>query len=177
MGLIAAISLLAIYLFIVFTVVSILRLDRARIGNEKKPQWFTNLPAEAQKIHLKELHNETATRFSWAWFLEYWHGKRSAFYAIVTWFFVMPVAVYVILTCILAVAENYLNKWVIIVYAYCMIIFLYFVPTIIFRCTNNSPPFWKYTIRVLLTLYVILLTLFFCAFNFYTVIPYIASYF
>lgn len=178
MGLIVAIMLLAPCFMVGSIIVSFLQHDRARIGSENKPQWFTSLPPETQKIHLKELYNETASRFTAAWFLEYWHGKRSAFYAIITWCFIMPVVFYAISTFIYVIIQIlYPTNGALIVYAYSLVIYLYFIPIIIYRCTNNSPPSWKYIIRIMLTLFIIFLTMLVCTFNIYTVFPYIASFF
>ena len=36
---------------------------------------------KAKQVHLRELRKETPPKFTQAWFLEYWRGDRSVYYA------------------------------------------------------------------------------------------------
>jgi len=62
--------------------------QKRKVGGDVKPtDWIDalNISPSAKRVHLKEFYKQTEKIFTSDWFLEYWHGQRSAFYAWFTW--------------------------------------------------------------------------------------------
>lgn len=117
---------------------------------------------------LKEIRQENSTLFSKNWFLEYWQGERSIFYAFFTWFFCVPFIPRWIFGLIgdsiyqsYALYDSHLFDTLVagLFMAYFALVFV-----IIWRCSNNSRTVMKWIMRGFFTINEIFYIIIFTAF-------------
>lgn len=124
----------------------------------KNPKWFKNISVEARNVHTKELHKKTHTKFTLNWFLEYWQGERSAFYAWFTWLFIGQVIIAVIGIVLLVIflkPTNLADLNIPISVRILFILYSLMGSIILWRCAKNSTRGFKYFARAIAILYLI----------------------
>lgn len=115
-----------------------------------------NVPDFAKSIRQKELTKQTARKFTKKWFLEYWHGERSPYYAWLTWSFAILFLFIAPLEFIVLAIKNpsfftedtNLSQ---VQWDTSTLINIYniFATVILWKCSKNASNFWKYLIRAI----------------------------
>ncbi len=109
-----------------------------------------NISPSAKAVRLKELNKQTAKIFSAEWFLEYFRGDRTAFYAWWTWFFIGRMAfvpIFLPLRLIQQAQEGAPSLAFIISVIVADLLFVLaqlLASVILWKCARNSTPFFKF---------------------------------
>lgn len=119
-----------------------------------------NIPEFAKTVRLNELNKKTAPKFTKAWFLEYWQGKRTAFYAWSTWFVIGAIALRAITAAFgfllgyasVSFSPLKLSPQAITIFGSLFdlinLCYLMLASVMLWRCANNSSLFFKYFSRL-----------------------------
>ncbi len=115
----------------------------------------------AKTVHFKEITKKTAEKFTKKWFLEYWHGDRSACYAWWTWSVgiaaVAKLGLFLILPLIVNLSTKVMNhehaeldsagKLLFIATELLFLAYIIMASVIVWRCARNSTRFWQFFAR------------------------------
>lgn len=119
----------------------------------------------AKTVHFKEITKKTEKKFTKKWFLEYWHGDRSACYAWWTWSVGIAALVKLVLFLMFSILLLFVNLSTnainhepatlntlgnnLLFIAMEMLFLAYFImaSVILWRCAKNSTRFWLFFAR------------------------------
>ena len=113
---------------------------------------------EGKKVVLNELYKRTSKKFTIAWFLEYWQGKRTLFYAFWLWAFIVPSIVRLLYFIVMYAVDKHYTVHSPMSLSELLIDITYFlIPlVIVWRCGNNATVTWKVISRIYLVIILIM---------------------